>query len=117
MIKSIIIILVLILVVWFSKEVLFVSHSVANISANEVTTLASCKVIYEACNTYRQAKGEYPKSLSILGSEKPPYIQNDLAEGIRSGYEYSYEKTATGFFVNASPLELDKTGRFYFSVD
>lgn len=120
MIKGVVIILIIIILIPFIGGAISgfnKAYPVARISANEMVALASCKVMYEAFSAYWQVNGEYPVSLSILGSEKPPYLQKDLAKGIRQGYNYSYEKTASGFFVTASPLALDKTGRFYFSID
>ncbi len=115
MIKAIIVAVAILLLAWFIREN-YVAKSVAGVSANELTALGSCKTIFEAANTYYQVNNEYPKNLEILSLAKPPYIAKDLARGIRKGYKYFYEITKTGFFLTATPIEMDKTGRFYFHL-
>ena len=115
--KTIFIFILIIFAAWFTKEVFFVSYTVAKKSANELRALANCKIIYEACKTYQQANRDYPENLRVLGLEKPPYLPKGLAKGLESGYRYSYEKTQKGFFVYATPVKMGQTGRFDFSID
>jgi len=115
--KTVIIFGLIIFAVWFAKEVLFVSSSVAQKSANELKTLANCKVIHSACETYHEVNRKYPDSLRVLGLEKPPYLPKELSRGSGWGYRYSYEKTQRGFFVYATPVKRGQTGNFDFSID
>lgn len=115
--KILIIFGLIIFAVWFAKEVFFVNYTVASKSANELKTLASCRVIYSACETYHKVNEKYPESLKVLGLENPPYLSKKLSKGLESGYRYSYEKTQRGFFVYATPVKRGQTGNFDFSID
>jgi len=111
MLKYIIIILIIILLVPFIWGI-FSGFSKAKISVNELMQIAYCKLIYAYCDGYYQSNGMFPTSLSVV-----PYLQKDLVKWKKYGYKYNYEKTGSGFYITASPVVMNKTGRFYFHID
>jgi len=91
-------------------------------NANEMASVAACKTIVTACQTFyaNTLPHSYPTSLSdlIAPLSDPPYIDSVLASGAKQGYAFTYVFIDTESFVlNADPAVTGKTGTRHFFVN
>ena len=93
------------------------------INANETIAISSCRTIVSACQsfyTYNMPR-MYPTDLSILGAATetgPAFLDNALASGTKSGYNFTYNRTSPfAFTLNADPQLPGRTGNRYFYSD
>jgi prepilin-type N-terminal cleavage/methylation domain-containing protein len=94
-----------------------------HITANEASAIASCRTIVSACQSYYSYSMPrvYPADLVVLGTAGPAgpaYIDNVLASGAKSGYDFTYARTSlVSFTLNADPQVPGRTGVRYFYSD
>jgi prepilin-type N-terminal cleavage/methylation domain-containing protein len=93
------------------------------ITSNETMAIASCRTIVSACQSsysYNMPHS-YPDNLAVLGSAGPAgpaFIDSVLASGIKSGYNFIYNRTGpVTFTLNADPQFSGRTGIRYFYSD
>lgn len=96
----------------------------ARINANETAAIASCNVIYSACQSYYSTvtPPTYPPNLDALGvpASDPPYLSSLLAIAPheKQGYTFVYVlNDSESFSLNANPITLNTTGKRYFFVN
>lgn len=93
------------------------------INANEAVAIASCNVIYSACQSYYSnvTPNTFPPNLDALGApaSNPPYLPSNLAiDKQKQGYSFSYVlNNPRSFSLNADPITPNTTGKRYFFVD
>lgn len=94
----------------------------AKISANESSAVSSVHAINTAEIAYSSANPTigYSANLSALGPAGGGYIDNALAAGTKSGYQFTYLQgpgvPATNYTLNVDPLTRGVTGqRSFFS--
>ncbi len=105
----------------------------SRIAANEASAVSSLRTLNTSAITYASTYNVgYPKSLEVMGpSSGGNYTQDHaglidevLASGLRSGYNFTYKVTATdakgfptAYSVNADPHLPGNTGQRYFFTD
>jgi len=102
----------------------------SRMAANEASAVGSLRTINTACVTYSSTYGiGFPTALSNLGtsgsatSTSADLIDNVLAGGVKSGYQFSYAFTPAvsgvvpAYAINAGPLSPGQTGQRYFYTD
>ncbi len=102
----------------------------SRMAANEASAVGSLRTINTACITYTTIYGVgFPTALSNLGTSGPAssvsadLIDNVLAGGVKTGYQFSYAFTPAvsgivpAYAVYASPLSPGQTGQRYFFTD
>ena len=102
----------------------------SRMAANEASAVGSLRTINTACVTYSSTYGVgFPTALSNLGTSGPAsstsadMIDNVLAGGVKSGYQFVYAFTPAvsgivpAYQVNAAPLSPGQTGQRYFYSD
>jgi type IV pilus assembly protein PilA len=95
-------------------------------NARETAALGGIRTIHTAQTMYSSQFGRFAKSLAELG---PPatggqtgpasadLIQSDLATGLKGGFKFVVEETATGYRISATPEAYNRTGRRSFYSD
>ncbi len=91
-------------------------------NANEMASVAACKTIVTACQTFyaNTLPHTYPLDLSdlIAPASNPPYIDSVLANGTKQGYSFTYTFIDTeSFTLNSDPIVSGKTGTRHFFVN
>jgi prepilin-type N-terminal cleavage/methylation domain-containing protein len=92
-------------------------------NANETVAVSACRTIVSACQSFYSTSlpRSYPDTLAelgIAGATGPAYIDNALASGTKSGYEFIYIKTSiASFTLRANPEFPGRTGNRYFYSD
>jgi hypothetical protein len=92
-------------------------------TTNETVAIASCKTVMSACQSYyvMVIPHTYPPSLAALGTAggaNPAYIDDNLASGAKSGYNFIYQTTSpVSFQLYAEPQFPGRTGNRYFYTD
>ena len=91
----------------------------ARLNANEATAIAAMRTMSTAMESYRAAQTPptYPTALTQLNGSNPPYIDDQLANGTKSGYNFSLSGAQYNFTVTAVPLQTNITGVRSFFVD
>ena len=92
----------------------------ARLSANEATAIAAMRTLSTAMESFRAAQSPpaYPTNLTDLNATSPPYIDDVLASGNKSGYTFAYTQTsANEYDVVATPQTANVTGVRDFFVD
>lgn len=91
----------------------------ARLSANEATTIAAMRTLSTAYEGYRAAQSPpaYPAALTSLNASNPPYIDNVLAGGNKSGYTFTPTGGGNIYGVGAVPQTPNVTGVRSFFVD
>jgi prepilin-type N-terminal cleavage/methylation domain-containing protein len=93
------------------------------INANETVAISSCRTIVSACQSFYSYNMPriYPEDLATLGTAGPlgpAFIDNVLASGAKSGYDFTYSRTSpVTFTLNADPQVPGRTGVRYFYSD
>jgi prepilin-type N-terminal cleavage/methylation domain-containing protein len=93
------------------------------INANETVAISSCRNIVSACQSfyaYNMPRAYPPDlvTLGVAGPTGPAYIDNVLASGAKSGYNFIYSRTTSvTFTLNADPQVPGRTGSRYFFSD
>jgi hypothetical protein len=98
------------------------------IAANEASADLSLRTIYTALITYEATYGKLPADLKSLGPRAPgssvnegaaSLIDAELAQGVKSGYKFTYElySDSSNFKIEAAPLVPGKTGLRYMWMD
>jgi TonB family protein len=99
------------------------SKKEARLTTNELSAIASMKIMGSGSLLYRSVNGEFPESLAVLGkepmSDTSTIISKELASGVKTGYKFHYRRVgrSTGFEANAEPLEPGVTGRRNFWIN
>ena len=91
----------------------------ARIQANESLTMASLRSIHSAMTSYFISNSSYA-GLTLLGLSValPPYIDNNLANGIKQGYTFILTViNDTQYWVSALPTHQGITGVRRFYID
>jgi type II secretory pathway pseudopilin PulG len=86
-------------------------------AANEGSAQQNLRTIYAAEQTYRETtgKGEYG---TLANLRSAALISDDLASGVRWGYQYKVEMiSSAGFEVMAVPTEYGSSGSRSFFID
>ena len=94
-------------------------------NARETAAMGAIRTIHTAQTQYSSQFGKFAVSLQELGppasgQEGPSaanLINSDLAQGIKGGYKFVVEPTATGYRVIATPTAYNNTGRRSFYSD
>ena len=91
----------------------------ARLNANEATAIAAMKTMSTAMESYRAAQTPptYPAAITSLNGSTPPYIDNVLAGGLKSGYNFSLSGATNTFSCTATPQTVNVTGSRSFFVD
>ncbi len=91
----------------------------ARLNANEATAIATMRTFSTAMESYRAAQTPptYPSALTNLNGSNPPYIDNVLASGNKSGYFFTLSAGANTYTVVATPQAVNVTGSRNFFVD
>jgi hypothetical protein len=98
----------------------------SRMAANEASAVGSIRTINVSAATYFSSYGHYPPSLKNLGPSPTgvasengaDLIDGTLAQGLKSGYLFSYHANsgASGYRVAALPVDSSKSGvRRFFS--
>jgi hypothetical protein len=98
------------------------------VAANEASASGALKTLNTAVVIYESSYGKFPPDLKSLGPQAPgksadgeaaSLIDADLAQGVKSGYKFTYQLAAdsSNFKIEAAPLVPGKTGLRYMSVD
>ncbi len=102
------------------------------IEVNEETAIASMRQLTQAIYTYADSYGQAPPSLAALGpaavsgpsAGAAGLVDAALAEGVKSGYRFSYQPSDVDgdgqfdfFTLRGEPAEPGVTGRRYFFTD
>jgi len=102
-----------------------------DLAAREDAVVSTLRALREAIESYRRAFGKLPESLEQLGPapenqispEQGNFINEDLAAGSQSGYQYRYRIVPaengddSAFELAASPQDYGKAGRRSFFLD
>ncbi len=103
--------------------VVLISLAVPNILRSrvigmETSALGNLRALNNACQLYQINMKNYPEALSDMSEPgvTPPYIDPELAGGIKQGYYFIYSLVASDHFtVNANPTASGLLrGRFFF---
>jgi type IV pilus assembly protein PilA len=95
-------------------------------NARETAALGAIRTIHTAQTQYSSQFGRFAKSLAELGpaatgGQTGPaaadLIQSDLASGVKGGFKFVVEETATGYRISATPVAYNNTGRRSFYSD
>ena len=102
----------------------------SRMAANEASAVGSLRTINTACVTFSSTYGiGFPTALSNLGGTSvasftaADLIDNVLAGGVKSGYQFTYAFTPAisgvvpAYQVNADPLSAGQTGQRHFYTD
>ncbi len=99
----------------------------SRMAANEASAVGSIRAINISAATYFSSYGHYPPSLKNLGPSPSgiasengaDLIDESLAQGLKSGYLFSYhaDSGASGYRVSALPLDPSKSGLRRFFTD
>jgi type II secretory pathway pseudopilin PulG len=98
------------------------------VATDESAARGALRTVSTAATMYRAMYGKYPPNLKSLGPQAPGsaatataagLIDADLAEGVKSGYRFTYQLTSdsSNFKVDADPLVPGKTGLRYMWID
>ncbi len=98
----------------------------SRMAANEASAVGSLRTINTSAASYFNSYGHYPPSLKNLGPSPSgvasengaDLIDGTLAQGLRSGYLFSFHANsgASGYRVSALPVDSSKSGvRRFFS--
>ncbi len=89
----------------------------SRISANEVSAIQSMRVICEKESEYKLELQTYG-TLEDLSGANPPYLDEQLGRGTKSGYFFTCTFDAgMTFTAQAIPLTLGETGNRFFFVN
>lgn len=99
--------------------------STAMMNAKEMAATREVHNLITAQTQYMSQFGRYATSLQELGppaSGQPSpsgadLITGDMAKGVKNGYKYVVQGSPQGFFVQASPVTFNNTGRRSFYAD
>lgn len=80
----------------------------SRIAANEASAVASVRTITTATITYQTEKGGLPATLDDM--QQAGMIDATLANGMKSGYRFTYEADGDHFLVVAEPVTSGSTG-------
>ncbi len=95
-------------------------------NARETAALGAIRTIHTAQTQYSSQFGRFAKSLAELGpaatgGQTGPaaadLIQADLATGLKGGFKFVVEETATGYRISATPVAYNRDGRRSFYSD
>ena len=102
----------------------------SRMAANEASAVGSLRTINTALIAYTTTYGVgFPTALNNLGTSGPAtstsadLIDNILAGGVKTGYQFSYAFTPAisgivpAYAVNAGPIAPGQTGQRYFFTD
>jgi len=91
----------------------------ARLNANEASAIAAMKTFSTAMESYRAAQSPpgYPQCLTFMNGSTPPYIDNVLASGNKSGYTFSLSPGANTYSITGTPQTVNVTGSRNFYVD
>ena len=84
-------------------------------TANEATAIANLRTISTCCEQYRNVNGEYPLAIGDLRGTTD-YIDESLADGNKSGYDYVLAGAVSTYTCTAEP-DSDSSGDRYFFLD
>lgn len=88
--------------------------------ANEGAALANLKTLFNALQMYHVDRRHYPDSLTYLiaPDSNPPYIDSELASGLKQNYDFVYTPNGGGFVLCANPTGIFQIfNARYFYVD
>lgn len=91
----------------------------SRLNANESAAISNLRTVCSAAQSYRGANINYPLTLSSLGpaSSQPPYLDSELANGVRQDYDFSLSGMDNSFTATAIPRNYGFSGRRSFFVD
>ena len=98
------------------------------VAADEASASGALKTLNTALVIYETSYGKLPPDLKSLGPQAPgrnadegaaSLIDADLAQGVKSGYKFTYQVAAdsSNFKIEAAPLVPGKTGLRYMWID
>jgi len=73
--------------------------------------------IQAAQTQYYSQFGRFATKLQELGPTGADLIPGDLAQGVKTGYQFTLVGGPTGYSINASPVTFGTTGRRTFFSD
>jgi hypothetical protein len=97
----------------------------SRMAANEASAVGSLRTINTSAAAYANTYGHYPPSLKNLGpsatgapsESSANLIDGVLAQGLKSGYIFSYHASPGSYRVSALPVEPSTTGFRRFFTD
>lgn len=92
----------------------------ARVNSNESTAASNLISLNSALQLYYINNGSFPQNLAYLTppQSNPGYIEEDLADGSKNGYDFDYSYIdGSHFSINAGPQSLGRTGNRYFYLD
>ncbi len=102
----------------------------SRMAANEASAVGSLRTMNTACVTYASTYGTgFPSKLSYLGTSgeasatSAGLIDNQLAAGVKSGYNFTFTPGAAtngitpSYTIQANPVTPGQTGQRYFFTD
>jgi prepilin-type N-terminal cleavage/methylation domain-containing protein len=97
----------------------------ARMQTQEMAAIRQINTIHTAQTQYMSQFGRFATTLQELGppaSGQPgpngaDLIPGELAQGIKTGYQFILQGTQTGYVVNANPVTYNSTGRRTFYSD
>ena len=97
----------------------------ARMNAQEMAAIRTVQTIHTAETQFYSQFGKYAQTMAELGppasgqasASAADLIPGDLALGTKGGYTYTVTGTPTGYYVVASPVSYNGTGRRSFFSD
>ena len=95
----------------------------AKIQAYEAGAVKAISTIHVAQAQYQSEKVRFALTLTELGPRAgggpgaAELISADLASGEKSGYKYNLQANESGYTINASPIALNRTGKYTYYSD
>ena len=85
-------------------------------TANEATAIANLRTISTCCEQFRNVNGRYPTAIGELNGGATNYIDEVLASGNKSGYDYNLADTGNDstYTCNADPDSASSGDRHFF---
>lgn len=90
-----------------------------NITQNQTDAQARLKLVSVALENYaKDHLGNFPKDLSLLAQEDPPYMDKDyIARSPIKGYDYTCGRLdSSGYSCSARPVKCKLTGKMNYTV-
>jgi len=89
----------------------------SRLSANESIAVRNLRAVGDVAVMYRAAYSDYPADLDTLSAAQPPYLDQAMSSGVRSGYLFSLTGGSQTFSATAAPQDYTITGTRSFFID
>ncbi len=89
----------------------------ARLNANESAAIGAIQTISTAAISWRGVNSSYPTNLVALSNATPEYIDDNLGDGGKQGYNFALTGAANTFTATARPQTFQTTGNRSFFVN